>query len=1184
MPFNAQRQLVELDDFLAALRLNGVPVSPADIDRLRRLFALEPQLDRHGLQTMLSALLVRTPTQRERFEALFAEWCPDHDADWPEDEETERGRGSEQPTILGRRPPPEIPSFEDIAETQSHPMHPNLRWLPAVVGIVLLGVLLAWWWWPRPIQPPVSEPKLRPVFVPPISDESDPDAPPATPVDTVWFWKADVDTDAIRVPWRLGPMECVLLGLAALATAGAGWWRYRQRFPDLTPKQQEYVGYGWRPLPPLARDDGALIDARDRRQLVWNIEHFVSDDPTRRLDLRQTVDATAKAGGYVQLHFKPAVYDREIWFWLDRQLDRTTPRTAVHQLTATLAAAGLDAHQGWFTDVPGRVDWPEQHGYRPVYEEGHGRQALVAIFSDGEGLAHRLNNPLYRPATARLLRDLRRWPRLCFVDCSPSGARLAPLLVPFGLDVIALHEVPHWLGGVEVGPSSASPLGAALHGEARVWAAAVALGRAQADTASAQSLRVALRLRASPWLVDQMLTEANTAGNHMRHINWLLRCEPLGVNNVPQPGSLARRALRWWWRRYAEAAKSNQAQENPLLPWQHSLASRRWELEQALLQLYLDPVSAARRLAQLADEELADDVRERLALFAAADHRRSDGGNDAAGIFLTWRFDDLPAFTRHTLRRLGFADTFLKKYALTSFKDSPRLVLAITVLAMLALSAFGTATYRWLVPEPPRVVTDNPAVYDHPAFRAQTVRVIEPTLGETYRVVLGSARQSVVLPKVPEGAELPVMWTWHAENNGTEIQGSNTVLLRAGRLAQPIRPCSDNWPQRSIVVIAAAYKDDVKARQLAIRLLDTGSADQVLVGTDWQQSLVQRLGSSPALNQDTQVLVVLQDAADAERAATQLAGHPGPWAVVSSGNFAKLARAVKFAGSQTLDAMPSELREQLRVHHKQGDVRLVGGPEKPQTDSTGIAWVRICPGTFTMGTVKQDGARAMAMAREEEKISPPRTVILSAFDMAATETTEAQYVKIDPEQGKKYGKGTNVPVVNVTWEEAQTICQKTKGNLPTEAQWEYAARGGSRFPWSFGDDEALLKHYAWYSGNAKGVQEVGQRRQNPLGLYDMHGNVWEWAQDWYNEKYVPGVVVDPSGPSSGKCSEEYIQAVKSLNLKIDTSEGCRVVRGGSFVFSPDFLRSAIRFFDFLPEFRLWNLGFRCARVPQDLSR
>jgi uncharacterized protein with von Willebrand factor type A (vWA) domain len=103
MPFNAQRQLVELNDFLTALRVNGVPVSPADIDRLRRLFALEPRLDRNGLKAILSALLVKTPMQRERFEALFADWCPDHDADWPEGEEPERDRSTEQPTPLEHR-------------------------------------------------------------------------------------------------------------------------------------------------------------------------------------------------------------------------------------------------------------------------------------------------------------------------------------------------------------------------------------------------------------------------------------------------------------------------------------------------------------------------------------------------------------------------------------------------------------------------------------------------------------------------------------------------------------------------------------------------------------------------------------------------------------------------------------------------------------------------------------------------------------------------------------------------------------------------------------------------------------------------------------------------------------------------------------------------------------------------
>jgi formylglycine-generating enzyme required for sulfatase activity len=945
------------------------------------------------------------------------------------------------------------------------------------------------------------------------------------------------------------------------------------------------VGYGWQPLPTPERDDGALIEARDRRQLVWNIEHFVSDDPTRRLHLPRTVEATAKAGGYVHLHFTPAVYNREIWFWLDRQLERPTPHAVVQQLTATLAAAGLQARQGWFTDVPDRVDWPEQHGYRPVYEEGSGRQALVAIFSDGEGLAQRLNNPLYHPATARLLRDLRHWPRLCFVDCSPAGDRLAPLLAPFGLEVMALEAVSHWLGGVATGLPSPVPLGSALYGDARVWAAAVALGGTQVDTASAHSLRVALRLRVSPWLVDQMVEEARRSDEATRHVNWLLRCEPLGANGLPPPGSLARRALRWWWQRYAESGRRMQTQENPLLPWQHSLARRRWELEQALLQLYLDPRGAAQQLAQLADGDLKDEVHDRLTRFAAAEHRRPDGRNDAAYMFLTWHFAELPAAIRYTLRQLGFAAALFKEDHPTPLKHASRLVLAGTMLVMLALSAFGAAAYRWVVPEPPRLVTTAPATYEHPAFKAQTIRVMERTRDGTYRVTLGSARDMQRFSNVPEGAEIPVQWAWKTEPNATVIPDSNTVLVRAGRLAQPIRPCSQPWPQRSLVVIAALYQEDVKARQLAIRLLDTGSADQVLIGTDWAQPLAQRLGSSATLNKNTQVMVLLPDGAGAERAAASLENHPGPWAVVSSGDFAALAYAVTFAGTKTLDLLPLGLREQLHVHRQQGDVRLVGGPEElPPDPRTGITWVRICPGTFTMGTVKEDGERAVQMAYTNEMSrndtgTPPRIVILSAYALAATETTEEQCVKIGPSQRRQCATGSTRPVVNVDWNEARAVCQQARGDLPTEAQWEYAARGGSRFPWSFGDDEGLLKYYAWYVDNTKDRQSAGQRRPNPLGLYDMHGNVYEWVRDWDGE-YVPGVEIDPPGPASGKCAR-FDPGKKTV--RFDDSQACRVVRGGSFGNSPEDLRSARRVV-VRPESRVELDGFRCVRVPPALGR
>ncbi len=113
------------------------------------------------------------------------------------------------------------------------------------------------------------------------------------------------------------------------------------------------------------------------------------------------------------------------------------------------------------------------------------------------------------------------------------------------------------------------------------------------------------------------------------------------------------------------------------------------------------------------------------------------------------------------------------------------------------------------------------------------------------------------------------------------------------------------------------------------------------------------------------------------------------------------------------------------------------------------------------------------------------------------------------------------PVVMVSWNDAQAYIRWLNGkgegtyHLPAEAEWEYACRAGSTTAYSFGDDASQLGKYAWFSDNARNTTHlVGQKRPNAWGLYDMHGNVWEWCQDWM-EDYPAGPVVDPMGPSFG---------------------------------------------------------------------
>jgi formylglycine-generating enzyme required for sulfatase activity len=293
------------------------------------------------------------------------------------------------------------------------------------------------------------------------------------------------------------------------------------------------------------------------------------------------------------------------------------------------------------------------------------------------------------------------------------------------------------------------------------------------------------------------------------------------------------------------------------------------------------------------------------------------------------------------------------------------------------------------------------------------------------------------------------------------------------------------------------------------------------------------------------VLVIVPQAAEANTAFARLAGrHTGPWAVGSSPNFAGLARDIQFAGNKLIGNMTSN---HLTVHHTQDEVRVNGGPETERAD--GITWVHTCPGTFKMGSLQGEDAQADS----DEIVEKPRYVALSPFWIAATETTQEQYNKFYP--GKV--EANKQPMVNINWEDARAFCQRVQGDLPTEAQWEYAARAGTSTAYSFGDDIALLKDYAWYKDNANQRQAVGQLKPNPWGLYDMHGNVWEWTRDWY-DKYTPGELFDPTGPNSGNV---------------------RVVRGGSFDSPPERLRSAFRISD-PPEVRDVFGGFRCVRVPR----
>ncbi len=219
----------------------------------------------------------------------------------------------------------------------------------------------------------------------------------------------------------------------------------------------------------------------------------------------------------------------------------------------------------------------------------------------------------------------------------------------------------------------------------------------------------------------------------------------------------------------------------------------------------------------------------------------------------------------------------------------------------------------------------------------------------------------------------------------------------------------------------------------------------------------------------------------------------------------------------------------------------------------GLVYVWIPPRTFMMGCSPGDNE-----CKDDEK--PPHPVTITrGFWLGQTEVTVGAYKRfaaatgkaMPPDSGINRGwSNEQMPIVNITWNDAHDYCAWAGGRLPTEAEWEYAARAGNT-----GARYGSIDEVAWHADNSGlKTHQVGQKRANGFGLYDMLGNVWEWVNDWSGENYYKNSPPhDPAGPAIGQE---------------------RILRGGSWLSSPRFVRVSDRL-RYNPIDRLNNFGFRC---------
>jgi formylglycine-generating enzyme required for sulfatase activity len=223
-----------------------------------------------------------------------------------------------------------------------------------------------------------------------------------------------------------------------------------------------------------------------------------------------------------------------------------------------------------------------------------------------------------------------------------------------------------------------------------------------------------------------------------------------------------------------------------------------------------------------------------------------------------------------------------------------------------------------------------------------------------------------------------------------------------------------------------------------------------------------------------------------------------------------------------------------------------------------IEMVQVQGGTFTMGCTSEQGSDCGDGAK------PAHSVTLSSFSIGKYEVTQAQWKAVMGNNPSKF-EGDNLPVEQVSWDDIQEFLRKLNAltgkryRLPTEAEWEYAARGGNASGGNKYSGSNNIDDVAWYDGNSDSkTHAVGSKRSNELGIYDMSGNVREWCSDWYDKTYYSNSPqTNPTGAASGS-----IRVVRVGYWNDDATNCAVATRTGN-----------------VPSYRNTDIGFRVVVLP-----
>ncbi len=1158
----------DLEGLFVALRESKVPVGVREALRLRQMLALGPALDREGLRLLLACVLVRSAAEREAFERVFAAWFERTVAAL--EEEVARAGREEKASVVA----PVVPDAPDAPVGEEAKKRLRRRWRGAVVaGGVALGVVGAVVAWRRPVEEPVNPVKgipTAPSSVTPkapssvtsitpksatptaLSSATPVPPPPVTPAahrplipDTRQF-RALVPVIEVTLPDHGASLFALA---AALVAGGAGlglWFGLRKRAwlrepsrpaPRVTP-----ADYPLRPPPELPAQ--VLLEDEEREGLVWGIGQYVGEAPTRALDVERSVRATAAAGGLPALRYRGALRFRSVWLWLDETTeDPTLPRMA-DEIERALSQAGLPVERASYWAVPDALYGTDGVRIAAGDLEDRHATAAVALLTDGRTLAIRYAASEQRHRIDALLRALAHWPRLGFVDFGDGTHGLEGLGASYDLPVIRPEGLVAFL------TENALLAKQKRQGDTMAWAAACALSSRPVGEATAWRLGRALGLAVTPWALRGLMQEAGSEGRmtwereeRLRLLDWL-RGEDGRVGESeakPVPGETRLgRALSFWKAELDETLAK--------------VGTRAVEIERAMLDLWDAPDQAVETLAWLARGDGKARVARELSRYTAEGLPRALRGE--ALVVLPWRwFGAGRDALRVRLQALGFGGAAAEGTE-ERMRRPGRMGVGIGMAAGLAVGALGVAVVK--LPGGGAVVgcalapAEGKDRWCSVEGAGNSRRVVAGTLFAQRAQEFGRTEGAVV--RFEEREEVK------CEEKVAGADGAEAVRLLCGeKLWAPRLPGPAGKARRSVVWIAALPQQEA-ARVLAERLLDTGSAEVVILGEQ-----APAFGKGPLAGEGAggQLIVIGRSVPEAP-----LAEWPRFTEGFASVTAVDLERLAGELGTERA-APVRQVWPEAKV--RWGEVEVQAGSIKKQSCPDGMVLIRA--GTFQMGSPADEG---------DTDEHPQHRVTLDAFCTDLTEVTVAQYrgcvteersgVKCEAAGGGSLCNGDHKdrdahPINCVDWNQAETYCRWAGRQLPTEAQWEYAARGtdGRTYPWG---NKPPSNQLSWDGpgsdrgqGKRDGTSPVGTYPggASPFGLLDMAGNVYEWTADAY-QNYDAGAQTNPKKASA------------------DTNSP-RVLRGGSWGGRwPSGVRAVSRS-RIGASVRYGSVGFRCARGP-----